>query len=503
MKTLRKILCLVIVAIMAFSCCSVAFAGNDEGYPMVYLAGFGDTNIYYEDDPEQKSLFFPLDTDRLLGNLGNMGDYIKKAIRTREPDLLYTCIYSYVWDSFGMLRLNPDGSCVDGVVSSPVKLNYIGNGRYDFNYDWRLDPYELTKQLRDYIIEVKEATGAEKVELVASSFSANTALTYLEVYKDELDDIDSVILCVPSIGGISLFSELLAGEINVEYVAFKNYIANLDDSGFIYDVLDLLDEAGVLKPIIDCMLIPALKAALYDALMDICRDIVATIPAAWACVTDEYFEKAMINMFGEDYDSPDHEYAPHIKRVTDFHNDIKLKAEDILSDTKANNPDMHMAVVCKYGNPSIPLSKYDEVLTDGLVFIEVSSFGATCADYGKTFADDYKQAKYPETNLISPDRQIDASTCLFPFSTWFIKGLDHAQQNEDYHKVLAAIAYGDLDVGTDEEYPQYLMVSPEDEERIVPFYFYEEEETLYDKLWNIFRTMVLLPKTIFSRIFGR
>ena len=252
MKTLRKILSLVIVAVMAFSCCSVAFAGEDEGYPMVYLAGFGDTNIYYEDDHEQKSLFFPLDTDRLLGNLGNMGDYIKKAIRTREPDLLYTCIYSYVWDSFGMLRLNPDGSCVDG-----------------------------------------------------------------------------------------------------------------------------------------------------------------------------------------------------------------------------------------------------------LVFIEVSSFGATCADYGKTFADDYKQAKYPETNLISPDRQIDASTCLFPFNTWFIKGLDHAQQNEDYHKVLAAIAYGDLDVGTDEEYPQYLMVSPEDEERIVPFYFYEEEETLYDKLWNIFRTMVLLPKTIFSRIFGR
>ena len=122
--------------------------------------------------------------------------------------------------------------------------------------------------------------------------------------------------------------------------------------------------------------------------------------------------------------------------------------------------------------------------------------------YGKTLGEDYQQAKYGETNLISPDNKIDASTCLFPFNTWFIKGLDHAQKNEDYHKVLAAVAYGDLDVYSDDEYPQYLMVSPEDAERIVPYYDYQEEETLYNKIWNIFRTILLIPKTIWNKIFG-
>ena len=499
---MKKLMSIIMVIIMISTCFGTAFAAeNKEEYPMVYLAGFGDTIIYYEDDPEMKSLFFPLDTDRLVGNLGNMGEYIAKSVKNKEPNLLYTCIYNYVWDSFGMLRLNPDGSNVDGVVAAEVKLNHVGDNRYDFNYDCRKDPFKIAEELHDYITMVKDATGSEKVELVASSYSANAALTYLEVYKDNLDDIDSVVLCVPSIGGISLFSELLAGEINVDHKAFKNYIGNLEKSGFIYDFMDLLDEYGVLEPMIEAMLIPALKAAIYDALMDICRDIVATIPAAWACVNDEYFEKAMINMFGEDYDSPDHEFAPHIEKSTYFHKNIKMKAEEILTQTRDNNPDMHMAVVCKYGNPSIPLSKHQDILTDGLVFIELSSFGATCADYGKTLPEDYTQAKYGETNLISPDRQIDASTCLFPFTTWFIKGLDHSQKNEDYHKVLAAVAHGDLSVDTDENYPQYLMVSPEDAERIVPYYEYEEEETLYNKIWKVFRFIVLLPKTIWNKIF--
>ncbi len=503
MKLFKTALCLILTLVMVFSCFGTALAAErEEDYPMVYLAGFGDTIIYYEDDPEMKSLFFPLDTDRLLGNLKNIDDYIVKSIKNKEPDLLYTCLYNYLWDSFGMLRINPDGSSVPGVVAAEIKLNHVGNGRYDFNYDCRKDPFKIAEELHGYIAMVKEATGASKVELVASSYSANAALTYLKVYENDLDDIDSVVLCVPSIGGISLFSEIFAGEFNVGHIPFRNYIGSLDDSGFLYDFMDLLNEYGILEPIVEAMLAPALKAAIFDALMDICRDLVATIPAAWACITDEYFEKAMINIYGEDYDSPSQEYAPHIERVTYFHENIKMKAEDILTNTKKNNPEMHMAVVCKYGNPSIPLSKYEDTLTDGLVFIELSSFGATCADYGSTLPKDYKQAKYPEKNLISPDRLIDASTALFPFNTWFIKGLDHAQKNEDYHKVLAAVAHGDLDIDTDENYPQYLMVSPEDEERIVPFAFTEEDESLYDKVFVFIRKILLLPKYLWQKVFG-
>ena len=90
---MKKLLSIIMILVIALSCCSTAFAYEDEGYPMVYLAGFGDTIIYYEDDPEMKSLFFPLDTDRLVGNLKNMDDYIIKSAKNKEPNLLYTCIY--------------------------------------------------------------------------------------------------------------------------------------------------------------------------------------------------------------------------------------------------------------------------------------------------------------------------------------------------------------------------------------------------------------------------
>ena len=506
MKTLRKILSLIIVAVMAFSCCSLAFAIEDEGYPMVYLAGFGDTKIYYEDDPEQKSLFFPLDTARLLGNVKNIDDYIVDSIKKRDPDLLYACLYNYIWDSFGMLRMEPDGTPVDGVVSAPIELNYTGNNRYVFSYDWRLDPFVIAEQLRDYIIRVKEATGSDKVELVASSFSANTALAYLKLYENELDDLDSFVFCVASIGGISMVSELFAGEFNIGHEALKNFIAGTDGIEFLGEIMDLFDELGLLQPLVEAMLVPALKLAISRAFTDLCRDFVSTIPAIWACVTDEYFEKAMIHIYGEDYASEDQPYAQHIKNVTDFHYNIKLKANDIIADTKANNPDLHIAVVCKYGTPSLPVSKHETVLTDGVVSIELSSFGATCADYGKSFPEDYKQAKHPETNMISPDRQIDASTCLFPYNTWFIKGIFHSEQPDDYHlKVLPAIAYGDLDINSDPEFPQYLIYEENDDGGIIRPYTEVEKEsqTFLYKVWMVFKTMVLLPKTIFNRIFGR
>lgn len=505
MKLFKSSLCLLMAMIMVFSCCSVAFAYEKEEYPMVYLAGFGDTNIYYEDDPEKKPLFFPLDTDRVLGNLKNIDDYIIKSIKNREPDLLYTCIYNYVWDTFGMLRMEPDGTAVDGVVSAPIELNYTGNNRYVFSYDWRLDPFVIAQQLRQYIIDVKEATGSDKVELVSSSFSANTALAYLKLYENELDDLDSIVFCVASIVGISMVSELFAGEFNIGHTALKNFVAGTEGLEFIGEFMDLLDEMGLLEPLVEAMLIPTLEAALSRALTDLFRDFVSTIPAVWACVTDEYFEKAMIHMYGEDYLSADQPYAEHIAKVTDFHYNIKLKAGDIIAATKENNPDVHMAVVCKYGTPSIPVSKHETVLTDGVVSVELSSFGATCADYGESFPADYKQARHQETNMISPDRKIDASTCLFPYNTWFIKGLFHSDQPEDYHfKVLTSIAYGDLDIASDPEFPQYLIVDSEDPERIHPYTESEKkEETFLYKVWMIFKKMILLPKTIWTKLFDR
>ncbi len=59
--------------------------------------------------------------------------------------------------------------------------------------------------------------------------------------------------------------------------------------------------------------------------------------------------------------------------------------------------------------------------------MEDSSFGATCSKIGETLPADYIEQRKEEGlgEYISPDMQIDASTCLFPETTWIVKNVHH------------------------------------------------------------------------------
>ena len=82
MKILKSALCLMMVAMMLFSCCSVAIAVKDYDHNhQIYVLGLQSANIYYENDPEKKPLFTPIDTNRLLGNLKNIGSYVKSSVK--------------------------------------------------------------------------------------------------------------------------------------------------------------------------------------------------------------------------------------------------------------------------------------------------------------------------------------------------------------------------------------------------------------------------------------
>ena len=57
-------------------------------------------------------------------------------------------------------------------------------------------------------------------------------------------------------------------------------------------------------------------------------------------------------------------------------------------------------------------------------------------------------------------------------------GLEHSQKNDDYYDLINAIAYEDLNVFSSEKYPQFLQVSEEDSEKLVPLQpLPEEKET--------------------------
>ncbi len=506
MKKFKKVFSLTIALLVVFSCCSAVLAAEEndtyDHLPQVFVTGIGSAKIFFEDDPDQTSLFWPVDTNRLIKNLGNIGKYMKKAVENRDSTVLRTVVFNYLVDSFGMLAFKPDGSCMDGVTVEPTVLAEEEPGKFTFYYDSRQAPTTIAPQLHDYIHLVMKETGSDKIELVGSSYGANAVTAYIYEYPEDYKYIDSLLLCVPSIGGMNFFGELLSGNFAISPIGLCDFINQMIEFELIPDFFYLMEEAGVLEIFLEAILVPALRESIYAAVIDFVREDIATVPALWVCVTDEHFEPALRYIYGDNYRDPNHTYAKLISEMTHFHYDVANHAAEIYLEAEAQS-DLELSIITKFDRAAIPLTSGPNTMDDGLVTVPVSSFGATCTTYGAQLPADYKQAKYPEYNFMSPEWDIDASTGAVPFRTWYIKGLGHAKKNEDYKKLVDEIVYKDLTVFTDPNRPQYLTVSEDDPEMLEPLIVKEEKQTLYHKLFEIIRKIVLFPINIINRITGK
>ena len=74
-------------------------------------------------------------------------------------------------------------------------------------------------------------------------------------------------------------------------------------------------------------------------------------------------------------------------------------------------------------------------------------------------------------------------------------GLGHGQKNEDYWKLIDNIVYRDLDVFTDPAIPQFLQVSPDDAERLIPRLTVEDkaETTILQDIIALIKEIILYP----------
>ncbi len=503
-----KILSLVLACLMAFSVFPVAFAADaaetEENYPELTVKGFGAScvNIYYEDDPEKKSLFYPFDMDRLKKNLENIDQYLVSAIKNKEANMVSSIIYDYFMDCFGMLAYKPDGSMMDGVTSEEPGLRKKSDGVYEFYYDCREAPSVSSDYLHEAIEQLFAETGAEKIELIGSSFGANIVTAYMYEYDEYLDRIDTVLLCAPSVGGMHFIGELLSGNFDISAIGLCDLLDRLVEADVIPDFLYILEAVGVLDVLLGAFFVPVLEEAVYDAAVRITRDLLATLPTVWVTVPDEYFEEAMEFVYGKDYKDPNHTYARVIKEMTYYHNEIANNAAEIYLKAEENHPELNMAVVCKFGVAAIPLTSGENIMDDGLVTLPVSSFGATCTTYDAKLPANYKQKNYPEYNFMCPEWNIDASTCAFPFRTWFIKGLGHGKKIGDYNAFIREITRYDTDVFTDPNRPQYLKVSEENDQMLEPLTADETPKSFYKIVVDFFKKMLNFVKIILTRILG-
>ncbi len=492
MNLFRKVISLVLVAATLFSL--VAVAGSAESYdhlPQVYVQGFESKEIYYKDDPEKNPLLYPIDTDRLLGNAAKIGDYVKESLGNLDPAIIYNYVYGFMWDTFGMTALGTDGYTMNELVTvDETELNYDGDGKYVFKYDSRLDPVDIAKELKEYIGWVKEDSGSDRFELVGSSFGTSVVLAYLNEYG--WDDVDTVLLCVPSVEGINFVGELFSGSFNFDPDAIESFAGSMIDDENIMMLISVLNQCGILDLVLACAVEPLLKVALTRALHDVIHDILATHPAMWAFIEDEYFYDALKYIYGKNYKDASHEYAVLINKVIYYHENIKVKDRELL--TKVMNDGIGVNVICKYNMPPFPLSEDGNFMGDGFVELTKASFGCTTSMFGETLGEGYKQAKLNEYNLLSVDGCIDASTCFIPLNTWFISGMNHGDKNDDYYALIADILYNDINVFSNPEHPQFLQLN-EDEDTLSPLEKPEPKEEM-----SFFEMVITLIKNLFNII---
>lgn len=465
-NTMKKVISLILTLIMIFSLAVPAvYAAEDESaiVPIIYIRGNGE-GIYYENGAGAKA---PCEIDQVLGDptiydiegmkkeiinilipfvLGGLAredwDECRKAIYTAISPFFQQCIF----DADGNPQLDTDIS-VDSQQANETPMpdaNYTSISEYffSFHYDWRRSPYDHVDELDTFVDKVLALTGAEKVSFVTRCLGGNIMNAYLDVYGDN-GKIKNILFGDTLANGSTTLSKILSGKLSVDGKNTQRYLGQLEHCaeigqgvgfalpGFVDEVvtstLDMLTQVNVTDKIGNGI------ETLYNELLELIFPALlhatgyATMPNYWACVREEDYDDAMLLLFGEEGSEAQTYYAGLIDKIERYRENITKYLPEFYNQFE----DIHIGTIAKYGYLNMSLLEDNDILSDALASLEHATFGATCAKVGTTLSDSYIADKTANNlgKYISPDKQVDVSTALFPDTTWVVKNCHHNYAN--------------------------------------------------------------------------
>ncbi len=530
---MKKIISLTLVLVMIFTAVPLisATAANDEKIPIVYLRGDGD-GIY----DEYGNLAFPVsyDASTLPGSVARViFPHFINAVLFDKWDAYYEAFAAEVKPIFEACALDENGNISNGsgIANSRYETNKENmntdkvdeNGEYwlydyTFWYDWRLDPWEIADSLDTYIKTLKKTTGVDKVALVGKCLGGSFVLAYLAKYG--YDDIRSIAFDATVGNGSEKFSETYGGRISLNLESFERqqidtmyYERDSIDAylnAFILETVNLLNEADFLD--VTNELVDKVYKKLYEGLTPrLGMAVYGTWPGYWSTATAEDYQNAKKLVFGDEGSEYSVKYAGLIAKLDRYDKEVRQRIPEILKNAKAQG--VYVGILAKYGYHMPCFIESSDKLGDTLVSLDKASFGATCSEVGFTLDENYINAQQEKGlgKYISPDKQVDASTCLFPDSTWIIKGVHHDTWAGDDDQIIYNICThdGQYTVNTDEYYPQFMIYNDDDG------YFYPMTEDNCDvENWNaeeinkhgigeFFKSLIAWFKSLFELIKDR
>lgn len=461
----KTISILLIVTIMLPVLSLTCFAAQGSKYPTIYVPGRNE-DILLDDvsseNPQNIKVNLSINVSEFAGKLAPL-------LINEQWDKYCETLNGLVAPMFEDVILDNNGNVKDnsGVIfpidtSTVKKLTYMDYtyrlDTYKFQYDYRLDPYENAAILDEYVKCVMEVTGAEKVNILGRCEGSNIALAYLEKYGDP-SFVNHILFVWPSVYGLCGITAFFTGEISIDMNALEAYLNSESSENTLDDItgsmVQVMNSINALTPV-ENLFNNVYKKVEKQLMPDLILNTYGNMPSFWAMIAPDKFEQAKEYVFS----GREAEYAGLIEKIDNYYNNAGSRVDEILeSYTDAGTM---FSCIAKYGYMVTPLcTDYMNAQTDGLSTLEASSLGATVADFGKTLSQEYISAAIAKgnSNYISPDKMIDASTCLYPDTTWFVKNCTHATMPSVLNELCSALVSSESQptVNQSSRYPQFML----------------------------------------------
>lgn len=468
---MKKLLCIVLSVVLAVSSCYFASAmGEVEGkvsdYPVIIVPGYSSTNLYYGESLETGEAVWGLDFDhvleRVLARIADIGIGLG-TFAFDDAEYITDVLAEEMLVLFEKLRCNPDGTSAyelhqdytdalhknnaylienrtDTMYRQEVEISeeiayYIGHENiYNFSCDFRMGAESCAAELDAFIQSVKEHSGKDKVNLFAVSHGGQVSATYLALYGHK-GDVDNAVLTIPAIGGAGIAHDAMMACFDFDEECLLRFIENGTMTEENYNWLVKANQLGFIDTLANSLFPKILPAIGYWG-------------SLWDFIPLAQYEATKAALL-------DSEESARLIEISDrFHYEILPSMPEKFAKCIENG--MNISIISGTGNRILTGMNEN---SDAIITVNAST-GATCAPFGKRFADGYVQINPCDgKDKISPSMEIDASTAYLPDNTWFVDGLFHGMTYKDnYTRVLMMkllLTDRITDVYSDANFPQF------------------------------------------------
>ncbi len=467
MKKIVKLLSVFLAFVLVISSGSVAFAKTKKDVtPVIVLHGLGGSDIYQNigTDNEAKIAQFGLDVSAMAKNNDILDNALKLFTEDQTPDYyaLFEALGNYFEGTNINFRNNGTPKKGQGIktyweeplskhkdyltmrdFSIPVIARQVSDiigakNVYAFNYDWRVDMCQTAVKLRKFVKAVKKRTGAKKVTIVALSLGGAVMSAYIDKYKDK-KDLKRLILLNPAYMGADV-ARAFEFDLKTDKKKVIPYLHNMEqdfqggDKETIFKAVTALGDDRIENALDNLQNdILSSKKMRKKFFLEVVKPWIGNIPAFWEVIPYSEFNKCVKRMSKIGYLDKKSGLYKKIKR---YHK-VQGRFKKNLKYVKKHGTEV--AIIANYGTGGLPLTSKYSNHTDLLIDTKYASVGATVAKYGKKLKGKNAKGKY-----VSPDRVINAKTCLLPNNTFFIKGIIHGmyKYDSDAAKFIANLSVG-------------------------------------------------------------